>query len=221
MEPEELIERFPRLFHVTDADAWASIRRHGLLSTSALLDLFEIREPLRSQIEARPRPESVPLEHPRVGRAVIRDNRPLRLGILQRCLECGVSDWCRLLNARVFFWATERRLHNHLRARGHRGQAREVVAVDTRRLLAREQDSVTLCAFNSGSALYPNAPRRGAGTFVSVDAYPFDAWRAKRGAGDALAEVCVDGALADVEAVAVSVTAVAPDGGRRTIWSRP
>jgi hypothetical protein len=112
MDPDELIERFPRVFHVTEAGAWASIRHHGLLSTSALRDLFEVEDPLRSRIETQPRPDSVVLEHPAAGRAVIRDNRPLRLDVLGRCLDGTVADWCRLLNARVFFWASERRLHS-------------------------------------------------------------------------------------------------------------
>ena len=151
---------------------------------------------------------------------MIRDNRPLRLDILRRCLDGGVEDWFRLLNRRVFFWATARRLHNHLRARGPRGRPREVMAVDTRRLLAREGESVSLCAFNSGSALYPNAPRRGPGTFVAVRDYPFDHWRARRGASEAVAEVCVDWALPDVEAVVASVHAVGPDGSVSAIWAQ-
>jgi hypothetical protein len=211
MDRDELIERFPRVFHLTEAGAWTSIQRHGLLSTSALLDLFKVAEPSRSQIEARPRPDDVVLEHPRAGRAVVRDNRPLRPDILRRCLEGSVSDWCRLLNARVFLWATERRLHTHLRARGHRRRAREVITIDTGLLLGRHAESVTLCAFNSGSALYPNAPRRGADSFLAVDAYPLDA----------VAEVCVDRALANVREIALSVTAIDEDGAERTIWTGP
>jgi hypothetical protein len=127
MDDEELIEGCPRLFHVTETGAWPSIRRRGLLSTSALLDLFSLPEPLRSQIEAQPRLRDVVLADPHVGRVVIRDNRPLRPHILRSCLKGLVSDWCRLLNARVFFWASERRLRNHLRARGHRGQPRDIL----------------------------------------------------------------------------------------------
>lgn len=219
MDHDELVEGFPCLFHVTEAGAWSSIQRHGLLSTSALLDLFEVREPLRSHIEARPRPDDVVVEQRRAGRVVIRDNRPLRPDVLHRCLEGSVADWCRLLNARVFLWATERRLRNHLRARGHRGQAREVITIDTGRLLARHADAVTLCAFNSGSALYPNAPRRGADSFAAIESDPFDDVRACRGAREAVAEVCVDHGIADVPAVALSVTAIDADGRERTLWS--
>jgi hypothetical protein len=220
MNDEELIERFPRLFHLTEPGAWSSIRRYGLLSTTALLDLFGVAEPVRLQIEARPRPRDVVLEDSHFGRVVIRDNRPLRPHILRNCLKCSVSNWCRLLNARVFFWASERRLRNHLRARGHRAQSREILIVDTRRLLARHRGSISLCAFNSGSALYPNAPRRGPDSFLPLDAYPFDRRRTRRSHADTVAEVCVDRALMDVEAVVSSVHAIAPDGSARTIWPR-
>jgi hypothetical protein len=218
VDDEELIERFPWLFHVTEAGAWPSIRRHGLLSTSALLDLFGVAEPLRSQIEAQPRPRDVVLENSHLGRVVIRDNRPLRPHILRRCLNGVVSDWCQLLNARVFFWASERRLRNHLRARGHRGQPREILVVNTRRLLARHRESISLCAFNSGSALYPNAPRRGPDSFLPLGAYPFDRCRGRQGASEAVAEFCIDRALIDIEPVVSTVHAVAPDGSARTIW---
>jgi hypothetical protein len=215
---EELIDHFPRLFHVTEAGAWPSILRHGLLSTSALLDLYGIDDASRVAIETEPRPGAVLLDDPTLGRAVVRDNRPLRVDILRRCLDGTVSDWCRALNTRVFFWATERRLENHLRARGHRDQPREVVVVDTARLLARDGAAVTLCAFNSGSALYPNAPRRGPGSFVAVDAYPFRELRARRGLRDAVVEVCVERALVDVPAVTESVWSIGAGGEREEIW---
>lgn len=218
VDDQQLIEHFPRLFHVTHAGAWSSILRHGLLSTSALLDLYGVDAVARAAVEAEPRPAEVTLDDPVLGRAVVQDNRPLRVHILQRCLDgTPVADWCRMLNARVFFWATERRLENHLRARGHRDQPREVVVVDTARLLARDRDAVTLCAFNSGSALYPNAPRRGPGSFAAVQAYPFDELRRRRGLRDAVVEVCVDHALGDIAGVAERVWSVAADGSREEI----
>jgi len=190
-----------------------------LLSTSALLDRYGFGGSARAGIEAEPRSGDVVLDDPHLGRAVVRDNRPLRVDILQRCLDgASVADWCRLLNARVFFWANERRLENHLRARGHRDQAREVVVVDTARLLAHAREAVALCAFNSGSALYPNAPRRGPGSFMALGDYPFEELRARRGLRDAVAEVCVERALTDVEAVAECVWAIGLDGTRRTLW---
>jgi hypothetical protein len=40
--PERLASRYPVLFHMAEDGSWESIRERGLLSTSALLDLFEV-----------------------------------------------------------------------------------------------------------------------------------------------------------------------------------
>jgi hypothetical protein len=74
---EYLATRWPRLFHMAEADSWASIQQHGLLSTTALLDLYEVTGPERDVIESVRRPESVRIEHPIHGTAWIRDNKPI------------------------------------------------------------------------------------------------------------------------------------------------
>lgn len=217
MDTSELVERHPRLHHVTTGGAWEAIARGGLLSTSALLDRLEVPVPRRTALESRPRPDAVELNHLEHGKAVIFDNRPLRLDILDGRLDCSLEEWCRLLNARVFFWATGHRLENHLRARGHRGKPRDVITISTRRLLAAYADRVTLCAFNSGSALYPNAPRRGPCSFQGIEEYPYQVHRRRRGKANALAEVCVTGGLATIEDLVEEVVRIEPDGTRARI----
>ena len=69
---DSLIEYYPYLYHMAEPDSWESIEDKGLLSTSALLDLFEINGKRRFAIESCHRPDSVVIEHPRHGRAVIR-----------------------------------------------------------------------------------------------------------------------------------------------------
>ena len=44
---------FPRLYHATDGGAWNSIKKHGLLSTTSLLDFYEIRGEERLALESR------------------------------------------------------------------------------------------------------------------------------------------------------------------------
>jgi len=63
---------------MAEAGSWPSIRRHGLLSTSALLDLFEVTGVERVRLESQRRPETVKIEHPEHGEALIRDQKPLR-----------------------------------------------------------------------------------------------------------------------------------------------
>jgi hypothetical protein len=62
---------------MAEAGRWPSIARHGLLSTSALLDLFEVHGARRGELEAQHRPESVTLRHPRHGLTVVRDPKPM------------------------------------------------------------------------------------------------------------------------------------------------
>jgi hypothetical protein len=64
LTPGYITERWPRLYHMAEAGSWPSIERHGLLSTTALLDLFEISGPRREAIESARRPESVKITHP-------------------------------------------------------------------------------------------------------------------------------------------------------------
>jgi hypothetical protein len=215
---EQLVAQHPVVFHMTEPGAWRSIFEHGLLSTTALLDRLGFRGQRRQAIEAEIRPASVVIEDSPVGRVCIRDNRPLRRHILARGLDMPVAEWCRILNARVFFWASAERVETHLSAAGHRGQVRDVIAVDTARLVERHHDRLTLCAINSGSALYPNAPARGRSTFLPLADYPYERWRAKRSAATAIAEVCVDHALADVRALALWVRRRDPSGGDRVLW---
>jgi hypothetical protein len=51
---DEFAATYPQLYHLAEAGSWPSIERHGLLSVSALLDLFEVdgnrREELESQV---------------------------------------------------------------------------------------------------------------------------------------------------------------------------
>lgn len=86
-----IAERWPRLFHMAEGGSWPSIEKHGLRSTSALLDLFEISGDERQRIEDRRRPESVEIHHPVFGTALIRDNKPVNEKVLRRTLD-GMSE---------------------------------------------------------------------------------------------------------------------------------
>lgn len=52
LTPAYIAERWPRLFHMAEAGSWPMIREHGLLSTSALLDLFGVVGSNRDVIES-------------------------------------------------------------------------------------------------------------------------------------------------------------------------
>ena len=68
--------------HCGGRELWEGIRRLGLLSTSALLDRFEVQGERRRRIESARRPEIEAIEHPEHGRALIRDNKPMHETVL-------------------------------------------------------------------------------------------------------------------------------------------
>lgn len=177
---------------MAEDNSWPSIREHGLLSTSALLDLFDVRGGARARIETQHRPESVTIVHPQHGTAVVRDQKPMREGPLAACLQGGMTarEWYRLLNGMVFFWPTEARLSRLLGARPYRDVTHTVLIIDTAALLRDHAAGVLLSPINTGSTIYRAAPR-GRDTFRSIAAYPFDDRRRLRGLRDAVAEVAV------------------------------
>ena len=76
-ELDELISDCPILYHMAESGSWKSIQEFGLLSTSALLDLFEIEGARREEIESNRRPNNVIIEHRSHGAAVVRDQKPM------------------------------------------------------------------------------------------------------------------------------------------------
>ena len=209
MTPEDLSTRHPRLFHVTEPGASASIRRFGLLSTSRLLDLFDLSGNERAALELKRRPAAVPLCHPRYGQAVLNDNLPLSERGLASCLDDGLipADWLKMLNARVFFWADADGLDRLLTARVNRDRPREVIVVDTLGLARAHADRMELCPINSGATLRRPA-RRGLATFSPLAAHSYDQWRRLRGRLDRIREVVVRGGVPDIDRYVLEVWTV-------------
>ncbi len=169
---KELADLYPRLYHMAEAGTWDSIRKHGLLSTSSLLTLFEVDDRTRNEIEAQRRPESVPLTHARHGRAVVRDQKPLiHSKLLQSLRGCTPEEWYRLLNSRVFFWLTEDRLKTLICAREYAGKEHTILTVDTLALVNAYQQQITLAPMNTGNT-QPFAHPRGPDTFISASSGP-------------------------------------------------
>ena len=200
---DEFAARYPVLFHMAADNSWDSIRRHGLLSTSRLLDLFEVNGVERHRIESAHRPESVEIRHHKHGLATIRDQKPMSEKALVRCLQqMAPEEWYRLLNSMVFFWPTTERLKTMLDARAYRGKRHVVLTVDTIGLLRSAGDAIRLSPINSGNTAY--VPRsRGADTFLPFDAYPFEERR--RRSRDLVAEVTVLGGVAPISELTLRV----------------
>ena len=192
MSPEELAVLHPRLYHVTEPDAWPMIEKYGLLSTLATLDLFEVDASTRQKITAGCRPEPLPIKHPKYGCIVINDNKPMSEKALLKCLDDGLQpkDWLAILNHRVFFWSSEDGLNRLMKARMNKDRKRLVLVLDTLKLAKAYVDTIEICPINSGSTIRKPA-RRGLQTFTPLNAMSYNDWQKKRGKKDKIREVTV------------------------------
>jgi len=205
LSADYIAERWPRLFHMAESGSWAAIAQEGLLSTSALLDRFEVRGRERVAIESRRRSEAVQIHHPTLGSAWIRDNKPINETVLRRTLSgMDLARWYETLNGRVFFWLTRERLDRLRRARPYRERPHDILTIDTAALLRSHGEEVELAHLNTGAvhrgANYP----RGAGTFRRIGDYP---WRQRLAVSprEPIVEVTVPYAVPDITDLVISV----------------
>ena len=167
---QQIMDIYPRLYHLAERDSWPSIERHGLLSTTAILDLFGKTGSERYSIESEWRRSSVTIKHDVYGTAVIRDQLPMPPNALKAVLTDGVTprQWYEFLNGKVFFWPTKDRLDSMVSA--YRGQALVLIVVDTYALIEAHMDEITLSRINSGFARYKRG-NRNFDTFQSIGSY--------------------------------------------------
>ena len=198
-ELEELIADCPTLYHMAERGSWEAIKKRGLLSTSALLDIYAVQEPQRSSIEKQHRASSVALNADGLPHAVVRDQIPMSESGLKRCLpeHLTPADWYVLLNEKVFFWLTEDRLHRLTGAKAYRGREHDVLEVDTRSLIDAHRKAIWLCPINSGCTK-PMPHPRDETTFARISDYPYDKWRGKRSRGERAVELAVDHSVPDI-----------------------
>jgi hypothetical protein len=198
-ELQELITHCPRLYHMAQRGAWPGISRHGLLSTTGLLDLFGVQGPRRDAIERVHRPEIVELNNAILGKAAIRDQSPMSDRGLRRVLPPDITpaDWYARLNGMVFFWLSEKRLLRLSHAPAYRDSEHEILVLDTRRFIAAHGPKIWFCPINSGATKPFPAPR-GHGTFQRIPDYDYARWKSVRPPGERVVELCVDHGVPDI-----------------------
>lgn len=218
MDPEELVARHPRLYHMAEAGSWPSIRDRGLLTTAQLVERYPPEEAERAAILDRPRRTSHDLDG---GRVVVRDQKPLnerRLDELVVGVE--VAEWLHELNTRVFFWVDEAKLLGLLSARLYRDRAHDVLVLDTRTLLDRHADRVRLTTMNTGATTrFDNCPRRGPDTFMTIADFPLGERSSTGSRRSRLVELAVTGGVPDVADLVVRVERRRGPGLGDVIWT--
>ena len=211
---EEIITRHPLLYHMAEAGTWENIRRHGLLSTAALLRLFEVSEPQRSAIGSRYRGSREVIRHGDYGCAVIREQTPMPPGKLGLALtDMEPSEWYQLLNGKVFFWSTESRLLSFLQARSHRDRPHDVLTVCARSLVEQYANEITLSPINSGTVRMPTH-KRGSDTFRTIAKHTCKTRR------ECFAELAVGGSVPDMKRHTLSVDRWMGPARQQNIWRR-
>jgi hypothetical protein len=198
-ELRELLSDCPTLYHMAEDGSWPSIRERGLLSTSALLDLYGVTGATRVDIEERRRSAGVPLERAGLPPAMIRDQLPMDDSGLRRCLPAHITpaDWYRLLNQKVFFWLTRDRLTKLLKAGTYRKRPHSVIEVSARKLVEAHRHRIWFCPMNSGCTK-PFPHPRDEKTFQRISDYPYSYWRIRRVRGERVVELAVDYSVPDI-----------------------
>lgn len=147
---------------------------------------------------------------------LVRDQRPMPPSALLRCLDAGISPqaWYRLVNAKVFFWASIERLNRHLAACGDRPQT--VIVVDSSRLLGRYGEAALVTAFNVGNARR-RPPARGTRSFVPLAAWLATRWESeakpdcpRRAQSHPPAEIAIEGSVPDLMELVVEAVPIEP-----------
>lgn len=198
-----------------------SIRKHGLLSTTALLDLYGLKGKQRHALESQHRPESVAIKKEGFPDVIVRDQKPMRESALEKCLTGGLTteEWYNILNDRAFFWLSRERLRGLLGARAYRKRPQTVLTVDTASLLKAHRERIELSPLNSGATLYVPL-LRGRETFQAIADYPFDERRKTRAIDMSVVELVVRGGVPDIADHLIAAHRV-HDGKQTELWRKP
>lgn len=168
MDTRDFVRNRPRLFHAALGANLLLIRKHGLLSTSALLDLADhSHQGRRRSLESGRRNEVSELLLEDGSTAYLRDNKTICDKQLHRLLPTGtpISAWYEELNRRVFFWVTD---DDATRFLGHyRDYSQVLLIFDSGRLLELLGSRVTVTTFNTG-VTFNNVPR-GPNSFLRIE----------------------------------------------------
>lgn len=219
---EDLISKYPHLWHMAEHGSWPAIEARGLKSTRALLDDYEVQGLRRKQLLSERRPACVELTKKGLPTAVLRDQLPMTDKKLASCLQDGLSpsDWYQLLNSYSFFWLSRTRIWSLLQARAYRDLRQTVLTVDSKSLIMAYQKKIWLSPINSGATLFSPQPR-GPSTFRKIKDFPFEERSKTRSTQANVVELLVEHSVPDIRDHVLAVHTVQGNKILEEIWRSP
>lgn len=167
----ELVSTYPLLYHMSAQGSWPSIMKHGLLSTTALLDLFEYKGEQREKIESCRRRKWKILDHSSYGQVKIRDQKPLIRTGLSKALPATMKpeDWYRIVNEMVFFFPCKQKLKVMINT--YKECRNTILVVRSKSLIEAHKRKVYWSPINSGYSKKCPA-KRNRSTFILLGQEP-------------------------------------------------
>lgn len=214
---EALVKSSPLIYHMSAPGSWPSIRKHGLLSTTALLDLFEYEGETRYKIECCQRPDWITLNHPVHDSVSIRDQWPLSDSGLRKALPKDMSPecWYKILNNMVFFFPCKDRLKRMIMV--YRKYRNTVLVVNIRSLLKTNEQKIYWSSINSGFTKNQNVAYRDRDTFVRLGEAPKSMRGRKR---TNVVEIAAEYAVHDLASHVLRVVEIGAGRKSEVIWLR-
>ena len=203
----------PVLYHLSAAESWPGIQRHGLLSSRQILSKCGIAEQRVQEIEMQRLSRSYLLQSDEHGSFTLRDRTTLSHAGLEVALgqACSPDKWIDLLNQRVFLFPHSTSLRNLLRAPLNSKLSHILLEVSTRKLFDAYASSIELADINTGYTKRKPAGR-GPHTFQTPQNYP-------RAGGAKIIEVSVLQGIPDIMGLLQRTLLRRPDGTEELLYS--
>jgi hypothetical protein len=175
MDIQEFTKKKAYLYHLTDKDNLANIlETKEILSTESIVNLTNWDNQQKNKFLSHRRKDHEIINTP-TGNYKIRDQKPISLTNLVKCLTKGITtgEFFKLLNMRVFFWPTLKRLESHYNRYAsespiiHKVESSDLFNINSNPEFCRLNSGAT----RSNSHLKGAPPERGINTFLSAEKY--------------------------------------------------
>jgi hypothetical protein len=174
MTPEQFLDRCKVICHVGPAGVWEQITNHGFRTAEQLIMEADLTDEERQRLLSTPRREPA-LLNVNGEKVTLRDQSPIfARKDLKAALDSGldVSDWIRLLNQRVYFFADQTSMQKVLDKYVQADGAQDVVWLSPLKLVQTEGIRLQLSSTNTGAIARRSGPQKTTDTFVPLFQFP-------------------------------------------------